>query len=129
MVATPDAGHLNGWTTMQKQNAEDERSTDLETTVCRDGRHINVRNPLSGSGEAHTVHLSESGSVEGCTCKGWKFHETCYHVGTVRQSPLLIASAKVLSAVSQSKSEPETHDYSPNTYRDKTETAGVVDLE
>jgi hypothetical protein len=83
------------------KSTTDNRSTDLETTLLADGQHINVRNTRSGSGEIHTVHLTENGSVKRCTCKGWVFHETCYHVDTVRNSPILLSSAKVQVAQSQ----------------------------
>ena len=73
---------------------DDERSTDLETTLLATGRQVNVRNTQSGSGEVHTVHLTETGTVERCTCKGWKYHQTCYHADSVRSSPLLLSSAK-----------------------------------
>lgn len=85
-------------TDAEPKAVEDERGNDLQTTVCRDGRHINVRNEQSGSGEIHTVHLNENGSVKRCTCKGWVFHKTCYHVDTVRDAPILLSSASVLSA-------------------------------
>lgn len=76
---------------------QDERRNDLQTTLCDDGRHVNVRNELSGSGDVHTVSVSESGDVEGCTCRGYTYHRTCYHTDHVRHSPLLTASAQVLS--------------------------------
>ena len=75
----------------------DDRRTDLQTTLCNDGRHINVRNPQSGSGDVHTVSIATDGDVRGCTCKGWTFNQTCYHVDHVDESPLLLASARSLS--------------------------------
>lgn len=99
------------------KNVTDNRSNDLETIVCRDGRHINVRNTLSGSGDVHTVHLNENGSVERCTCKGYVFNQTCYHCDTVENSPIILSSA---SAASQTK--PVATDGG------QPETTGIVDL-
>ena len=81
----------------QEGSHTDERSTDLEVTVCRDGRHLNVRNQQSGSGEVHTVTVDDGHAAE-CTCKGFKFHDNCYHVDTVEASPLLTSSAQSLAA-------------------------------
>lgn len=74
-------------------SSHDDRSTDLQTTLCADGRHINVRNPQSGSGEIHTVTVDDGHAV-GCTCKGWTFNRTCYHVDAIEASPLLTSSAQ-----------------------------------
>lgn len=92
----PERPAMNGNATVPDKDHDDRRD-DLETTLCPDGRHINVRNPRSGSGDVHTVELDGSG-VKGCTCKGWTFHETCYHVDSVRNSPLLLASARAASS-------------------------------
>ena len=75
-----------------------DRGKDLETTLCNDGRHVNVRNPLSGSGGIHTVELDAFGVPTGCTCRGWTYNQTCYHVDHVRASPLLLSSARAAAA-------------------------------
>ena len=85
---------------MHANNPDDERCNDLQATLCDDGEHINVRNSVSGSGEVHTVEISNSGEVTGCTCKGFCFNDTCYHVDTVESSPLLLSSARAASASS-----------------------------
>lgn len=86
---------MNDYTTTEHES--DGRSTDLQTTLCDDGRHINVRNTQSGSGNVHTVSIAIDGDVSGCTCDGWTYNQHCYHVDSVRSSPLLLASARSLS--------------------------------
>jgi rubrerythrin len=78
--------------TMTNDETPDERGNDLEITVCRDGRHVNVRNAVSGTGEVHTVTLDD-GAATGCTCPGHRFHGRCYHTGEVERRPLVVSAA------------------------------------
>jgi len=71
----------------------DGRHFDLQTTVCANGV-VNVRNPDSGSGDVHTVHLTDAGTVERCTCKGWTHHGHCYHSDAIQANGRLRAAAR-----------------------------------
>jgi len=71
----------------------DGRHFDLQTTVCPNGV-VNVRNPDSGSGDVHTVHLTDAGTVERCTCKGFTHHGHCYHSDAIASNGRLRAAAR-----------------------------------
>jgi len=64
----------------------------IEYTLTPTG-HINIRSEL-GSGEAHTIHVDDSGSVEKCTCKGFQHTNGCYHEDYVNQNGRLRAAAR-----------------------------------
>ena len=71
----------------------DGRHFDLQTTVCPNGV-VNVRNPDSGSGDVHTVHLTDAGTVERCTCPGFTHHGHCYHSDAIESNGRLRAAAR-----------------------------------
>lgn len=70
-----------------------KKCIDLQTTVCKNGK-INVRNPVSGSGDVHTVHLDDTGNVDRCTCKGWTHYQNCYHTDAIRANGQLRSAAR-----------------------------------
>lgn len=87
---------FHGGNSMTAKATEDQRSNDLQITVCRNGV-MNVRNPVSGSGDVHSLFLNDGAAVR-CTCKGHKFHGHCYHAEAVASNPIVLSSASSLSS-------------------------------
>jgi len=69
-----------------------KKSIGLQTTLCENGV-INVWSER-GSGKVHSVHLDETGSIEKCTCKGYKHTGGCYHVDAISQNGSLRSAAR-----------------------------------
>jgi hypothetical protein len=81
---------------MIESESEAEERTDLQITVCPNGV-VNVRNPEYDRGHTYSVILDDDGSVVRCSCKGWKYHNHCYHADEVESRPLITSSAESLA--------------------------------
>lgn len=77
---------------MTDSEPSDERSNDLQTTVCANGV-VNVRNQASGSGDVHSIFVGADGDVLRCSCRGHKFNGHCYHADAIEARPLILSSA------------------------------------
>lgn len=85
---------------MNANESGTDESIGLELTVCENGV-INVLNH-EGEHDAHSIVLNDSGEIEQCSCPGWTFYQTCYHVDEVRDRPLILSSAQALNQSHQS---------------------------
>lgn len=74
----------------------------LETTLCSNGV-INCWSDL-GSGKVHSVHLTENGSIDRCTCKGWTHHGYCYHTDAIRANRRLRMAARATMNADKNRS-------------------------
>lgn len=82
---------------MSSKELAEQRGIELEITVCQNGV-VNVRNPEYERGHTYSVMLDDDGSVSRCSCKGWKYHQHCYHADEVASRPIIVSSAAAASS-------------------------------